>query len=139
MGAGGAHPLGDVAHGEGVHPPGPVRIGLAGVHRGPSGGVHHGVGGDGAHRLEYGVTVAHVEAAVVGADDVVAGAGEGGDQLPAELSPGPGDQHPHQESRFSGSHHGRLSRYHATVASSASPSSRRGCQPSARTLEASME
>ena len=94
-----------------------------------------------ADRAEDCVAVGDVEHVVPCGDYVVTG--EAGDDVATELPAGARDENAHdgQEAgeALRGSHHQRLSLYHATVSASASSSSRSGFQPSARTFDVSME
>ena len=142
MGPDGCGALRDVPAGEGVHLPGPVRVRLTGVDRGPSRGVNHQVGPQARHRRQHRVPVSHVELGPVGRDHFVVGfATRQADQVGPELAGGPRDQNPHAAVpawALSGSHHHRLARYQAKVDSRASPSDRFGSHPSERIFEVSM-
>ncbi len=108
----------DPAHAHGIDLPSAVGVGFAIVHCGPRTRVDDRVrrgGGDGS---EHGVAVGEVEAAVVARQDLVTCRVADAHQVVAELSTRTGHQHPHVF--FSGRHHHSLSRYQATVSSSAS-------------------
>ena len=100
--------------------------------------MHDGVRLRRQHGAEHGVAVGHVEGGVVGRRHLVARRRAGRGHVVAELAAGAGDEDPHPRA-FRGSHHQRLSRYQATVASIASPSSRSGRHPSASTFVVSIE
>ena len=76
MGADGCGPLGHVPAGQGVHLPGPVRVRLTRVDRGPGRGVNHQVGPQARHRRQHRVPVGHVELGPVGGDHFVVGLGD---------------------------------------------------------------
>ena len=84
-------------------------------------------------------TITHVEICSSRADDVVTTTLRTCDEFASELAARAGDDDAHYLADLSGSHHQRLSRYHATVASSASSSERWRFQPSAVILAMSTE
>ena len=128
--------FGQPAHGGAVDGEGPVRVALAGVHRGPGGGVDDHVGADGRDGPQHLAAVGDVQLLAGERDHLVAGGVADAQQVGGQLAAGAGDQQPHQNAAraFSGSHHQRLSRYHSTVAARPSSSECSAFQPSAVTF-----